>query len=108
MRGTNRNPRTPQANNTNDTKKSPHQNEGRHNDNAPQHPVTPAKKKRGSISAPKPPTMIPAAPSLDYSKVQEDEIEALKSIFMDDYEAVEAVGAWNVSHMFLYIFLFHQ
>jgi hypothetical protein len=27
----------------------------------------------------------------------------LKSIFMDDYEEVETVGAWNVSHIFIHV-----
>jgi len=30
------------------------------------------------------------------AKVQEDEREVLKAIFMDDYEEVEAKGAWSV------------
>jgi len=47
--------------------------------------------------------MTPVPPSLDYIKVQEDEIEVLKSIFMDDYEMVEAAGAWNVSNILIYV-----
>jgi translation initiation factor 2-alpha kinase 4 len=36
-------------------------------------------------------------PSETYEKVQEDEREVLKAIFMDDYEESEAKGAWSVS-----------
>lgn len=43
------------------------------------------------------PSMTPAVVSLDYDKIQKDEVEVLKSIFMDDYEHVETTGAWNVS-----------
>lgn len=43
------------------------------------------------------PPMAPGAVPLDYDKVQRDEVEVLKSIFMDDYEHVETAGAWNVS-----------
>lgn len=32
-----------------------------------------------------------------YEKVQEDEREVLKAVFMDDYEESEARGAWSVS-----------
>jgi len=31
-----------------------------------------------------------------YSAAQTDEIEALKAIYMDDFEEVEAKGAWSV------------
>lgn len=43
------------------------------------------------------PPMAPGVAPLDYDKVQRDEVEVLKSIFMDDYEHVETAGAWNVS-----------
>lgn len=41
---------------------------------------------------------VPTAPPADTnSAAQEDEIEALKAIYMDDFEEVEAKGAWHVS-----------
>lgn len=46
------------------------------------------------------PSVVPAVVLLDYDKVQRDEVEVLKSIFMDDYEHVETTGAWNVSWPF--------
>lgn len=46
------------------------------------------------------PPMAPAVVLLDYDKVQRDEVEVLKSIFMDDYEHVETMGVWNVSWPF--------
>ncbi|PWW78121.1 Serine/threonine-protein kinase [Tuber magnatum] len=98
MPATNKVSRTTQnhkQSNPNGAGKAPHQNGG---PELP--PTTPGKKpKRGSISAPKQPAMTPVPPSLDYTKVQEDEIEVLKSIFMDDYETVETVGAWNKSNL---------
>ena len=42
--------------------------------------------------APKPPQ-----PTLDYNEVQQNEVEVLKSIWMDDYKPVVKMGAWNVS-----------
>lgn len=100
MPATNKVSRTAQnhkQSNPNGAGKAPHQNGG---PKLP--PTTPGKKpKRGSISAPKQPAMTPVPPSLDYIKVQEDEIEVLKSIFMDDYEMVEAAGAWNVSNILI-------
>ncbi|RPB05660.1 Serine/threonine-protein kinase [Choiromyces venosus 120613-1] len=98
MPATNKVSRTAQnhkQSNPNGTGKAPHQNGG------PKLPTTaPGKKpKRGSISTPKQPAMTPAPPPLDHIKVQEDEIEVLKSIFMDDYEMVETAGAWNKSNL---------
>ncbi|GME38181.1 pek gcn2 protein kinase [Neofusicoccum parvum] len=37
----------------------------------------------------------PAAAMANYALAQEDEIEALKAIYMDDYEEVETKGAWS-------------
>lgn len=31
-----------------------------------------------------------------YTQIQEDELEVLKAIYMDDFEEVEAKGAWSV------------
>lgn len=45
--------------------------------------------------------MLPVAAALDYEKIQRDEVEVLKSIFMDDYEHMETAGAWNVSQIFV-------
>lgn len=46
------------------------------------------------------PSMAPTAVLLDYDKIQRDEVEVLRSIFMDDYEHVETTGVWNVSWPF--------
>lgn len=36
-------------------------------------------------------------PGTKYAEIQQDEIDALRSIYMDDFEEQEAkVGAWNV------------
>jgi hypothetical protein len=37
-----------------------------------------------------------ADPEHDYHEIQSNEIEALKSIYMDEYEHVKREGAWNV------------
>jgi hypothetical protein len=37
-----------------------------------------------------------AQPPNDLAKVQEDERDVLKAIFMDDYEEIEAKSAWSV------------
>lgn len=35
----------------------------------------------------------------NYSEIQQDEIDALRSIYMDDFEEEESkVGAWNVGY----------
>lgn len=39
---------------------------------------------------------LPVGHSETYEKAQEDEREVLKAVFMDDYEEVEAKGAWSV------------
>lgn len=57
------------------------------------------KNKPAAISAKPPdkqddPTVAPAGAS-DYAQEQADEIEALKAIYMDDYEEVATKGAWN-------------
>lgn len=41
-----------------------------------------------------PPLVSP--PTEGYAKAQEDELEVLKAIYMDDFEEVEAKGAWSV------------
>lgn len=35
-------------------------------------------------------------PTDGYAQAQEDELEVLKAIYMDDFEEVEAKGAWSV------------
>lgn len=35
-------------------------------------------------------------PTDGYAKAQEDELEVLKAIYMEDFEEVEAKGAWSV------------
>ena len=44
-----------------------------------------------------------------YAEIQQDEIEALRSIYMNDFEEQEAkVGAWNVgqpSHLPWFLFI---
>lgn len=86
--------RIPQASKTHPTKKAFQQNEG-HNRISTATPTKSAK--RNSINAP---SMAPTTASLDYDKIQRDEVEVLKSIFMDDYEHVETTGVWNVSWPF--------
>lgn len=49
----------------------------------------PAKHKNGHLP-------FGATPSEDYAQAQEDELEVLKAIYMDDFEEVEAKGAWHV------------
>lgn len=42
--------------------------------------------------------MAPA--TTNYAEIQQDEIEALRSIYMEAFEEHETkVGAWNVSHI---------
>jgi hypothetical protein len=46
--------------------------------------------------------ITPAGPSSgdhvqDYQEIQANEVEALKAIYMDDYEHVDTGSAWNVS-----------
>ncbi|KAK8221149.1 kinase-like protein [Phyllosticta capitalensis] len=65
-------------------------------------PATPKPKKNGTTTAAKQqqsgPT-IDASPSTPaaatYAQAQDDEIEALKAIYMEDYEPVETKGAWS-------------
>jgi translation initiation factor 2-alpha kinase 4 len=38
-------------------------------------------------------------PSEALARVQEDEREVLKAIYMDDYEEIEAKGAWSVRYL---------
>ena len=38
-----------------------------------------------------------AQPGDTYALAQEDELEVLKAIYMEDFEEVEAKGAWSVS-----------
>lgn len=42
-----------------------------------------------------PATTTPSAAMANYAQAQADEIEALKAIYMDDYEDVETKGAWS-------------
>jgi translation initiation factor 2-alpha kinase 4 len=41
------------------------------------------------------PPLLPT-PTEGYAQVQEDELEVLKAIYMDDFNEVEAKGAWSV------------
>lgn len=41
-------------------------------------------------------TPLAATPTESYAQAQEDELEVLKAIYMDDFEEVEAKGAWHV------------
>lgn len=50
-----------------------------------------------ALAPPKSPQPLPPKPSLDYKEVQQNEVEVLKSIWMDDYKPVVKMGAWNVS-----------
>ncbi|KAF2272310.1 kinase-like protein [Westerdykella ornata] len=75
-------------------------------------PKTPARKKNATnVSTPqathapmgRPPprdqpsarTPLIAMPTDTYAKAQEEELEVLKAIYMDDFEEVEAKGAWH-------------
>jgi RWD domain len=42
-----------------------------------------------------------AGPALQYDKIQEDEVEVLKSIYMDDYEHIDKSTAWKVCLTYL-------
>lgn len=43
------------------------------------------------------PNMTPVR--TNYAEIQQDEVEALRSIYMEDFEEEEVrMGAWNVSH----------
>ena len=43
---------------------------------------------------------VSPGPTIDYSQVQQDEIEALRSIYMDDFEEADSkTGAWRVSSL---------
>lgn len=65
----------------------------------------PRSKPTGAVSPPpsaplaplKPPQLLPPPPLLDYKEVQQNEVEVLKSIWMDDFKPVVKIGAWNVS-----------
>jgi len=48
------------------------------------------------------PAVMPGKAMLDYQQIQKDEIEVLKSVFMEDYEHIERASAWNVS-LWLYL-----
>lgn len=50
---------------------------------------------------------VASQPSDALAKAQEDEREVLKAIFMDDYEEIEAKGAWSVRHAF-YMLPYHR
>ncbi|KAF2718340.1 Serine/threonine-protein kinase [Polychaeton citri CBS 116435] len=39
--------------------------------------------------------MAPKVSAIDFNEVQEDEVEALKAIYMEDYHEVETKGAWG-------------
>lgn len=53
-------------------------------------------KQHAKESAPERPPLV-SQPSDALEAAQEDEREVLKAIFMEDYEEVEATGAWSVS-----------
>ena len=56
-----------------------------------------ASRAKPSAKEAKPGNAVPTAMAADtYSAAQTDEIEALKAIYMDDFEEVEAKGAWSV------------
>lgn len=55
----------------------------------------------GKLSAndnqPERPSLV-SIPTDAYAKAQEDELEVLKAIYMEDFQEVEAKGAWSVCH----------
>lgn len=52
---------------------------------------------KSALAPLKPPQPLPPTPLLDYKEVQQNEVEVLKSIWMDDFKPVVKIGAWNVS-----------
>jgi hypothetical protein len=58
-------------------------------------------KKPVALSAPStlstPPAVAPGNASSQYQQIQHDEIEVLKSVYMEDFKSIERPGAWNVS-----------
>ncbi|KAL7276889.1 eukaryotic translation initiation factor 2-alpha kinase [Rhizina undulata] len=91
-------PRTQQPNknqNVLSVKKAPHNASGQQQHQQSQTtPVTPLKKTPSKAALP-----VPSGAHTDYENIQKDEVEALKSIFMEDYEHVEKAGAWNKSNI---------
>lgn len=57
--------------------------------------VTPLKK--GGVEVSPPAAADTPNPLQEYKQMQDDEVEVLKSIFMEDFKHVEKAGAWNVS-----------
>src|SRR6266480_853940 len=55
--------------------------------NAASKPARPTDKQNESLPSP--------GGTTEYVQAQDDEIEALKAIYMDDYEHVETKAAWN-------------
>jgi len=67
----------------------------KHSDGLPLQTNAPGTGKAPQDSENRRPPMA-SQPSDALARVQEDEREVLKAIFMDDYEEVEAKGAWSV------------
>jgi hypothetical protein len=43
--------------------------------------------------------VVAKSPAIDYNEVQQNEVEALRSIYMEDFEeAGSKMGAWNVGN----------
>ncbi|KAI9772975.1 MAG: hypothetical protein M1840_008857 [Geoglossum simile] len=56
----------------------------------------PELKKPSAAEGPGTPTPISPGPTIDYSQVQQDEIEALRSIYMGDFQEADGkTGAWQ-------------
>ena len=69
----------------------------KHSDGFTLQPATPGNGNVSQDSGPVSPAMAPQL-SDTLARVQEDEREVLKAIFMDDYEEVETKGAWSVRY----------
>jgi eukaryotic translation initiation factor 2-alpha kinase 4 len=58
----------------------------------------PELKKLSAVEGPGTSMPVSPGPTINYNQVQQDEIEALRSIYMDDFEgAGSKTGAWHVS-----------
>jgi hypothetical protein len=73
----------------------------KNNGNAPARPpgdvvLPPATPIKHTARPQAPLPVTPGGSTLEYKQIQDDEVEALRAIFMEDYTRVERAGAWNV------------
>ncbi|KAF2841608.1 kinase-like protein [Patellaria atrata CBS 101060] len=71
--------------------------QGLNTENASPSKPSPAKSKAKSLDKPQPPTPMAtlSTSTMNYTQAQDDEIEALKAIYMEDFEEKELKGAWS-------------